>query len=62
MMNDAVWLREEDRTVEGFAANWEQISAQSGLRSPNSGSEQSGAIMAAMQKVTGGDGPSSARG
>jgi len=62
MMNDAVWLPDGERTVEGFAAHWDEISAQTNLRSPNSGSEQSGAIMAAMQKVTGGSGPTSARG
>ncbi|TMM50366.1 SDR family NAD(P)-dependent oxidoreductase [Qipengyuania marisflavi] len=63
MMNDAVWLKEEERTVEGFAANWEEISAQNNLRAPNSGSEQSGAILTAMQKVLGKDAaPSSARG
>ncbi len=53
MMNDAVWLPEADRTVEGFAAHWDEISAQSNLRSPNSGAEQSGAILKAMQKVMG---------
>ena len=63
MMNDAVWLPEDERTVEGFAANWEAISAQTNLRAPNSGSEQSGAILTAMQKVLGADAaPSSARG
>ena len=63
MMNDAVWLKEEDRTVEGFAANWDKISAQTNLRSPNSGSEQSAAILKAMQEVLGPDAaPSSARG
>lgn len=63
MMNDAVWLKDEDRTVEGFAANWDRISAQTNLRSPNSGSEQSGAILKAMQEVLGPDAaPGSARG
>ncbi len=62
-MNDAVWLKEEDRTVEGFAANWDKISEQSNLIAPQSGAEQSGAILKAMQKVLGTDGaPSSARG
>ena len=58
----AVWLAEEDRTVEGFAARWEDISAQTNLRSPNSGSKQSGAILKAMQAVVGDAAPSSARG
>lgn len=61
MMNDAVWLPDGERTVEGFAANWDKISAQTNLRAPQSGSEQSAAILKAMQEVTG-TGPSSARG
>ena len=60
-MNDAVWLKDEDRTVEGFAANWDKISDFSNLVAPQSGSEQSANILKAMQKVTG-TGPSSARG
>ncbi|MXP14600.1 SDR family NAD(P)-dependent oxidoreductase [Altererythrobacter confluentis] len=63
MMNDAVWLKEEDRTVEGFAANWDKISEQSNLIAPQSGAEQSGAILKAMQQVLGADAaPSSTRG
>ena len=61
VMNDAVWLPEDERTVEGFAANWDKISEFSNLKAPQSGSEQSGNILTAMQKVTG-TGPSSARG
>ncbi len=61
VMNDAVWLPDEERTVEGFAANWDKISEFSNLKAPQSGAEQSGAILTAMQKVTG-TGPSSARG
>ncbi|OZA94256.1 MAG: 3-oxoacyl-ACP reductase [Erythrobacter sp. 34-65-8] len=61
VMNDAVWLPEEERTLEGFAARWEEISAFSNLMAPQSGSEQSANILKAMQKVTG-TGPSSARG
>jgi len=61
VMNDAVWLKEEDRTVEGFAARWDDINSFTNLKAPQSGSEQSGAILTAMQKVTG-TGPSSARG
>jgi NAD(P)-dependent dehydrogenase (short-subunit alcohol dehydrogenase family) len=61
VMNDAVWLPEGERTVEGFAENWEKISDFSNLKAPQSGAEQSGNILAAMQKVTGG-GPASARG
>lgn len=61
VMNDAVWLPEGERTVEGFAENWDKISEFSNLKAPQSGSEQSGNILTAMQKVTG-TGPSSARG
>jgi hypothetical protein len=61
VMNDAVWLPEGERTVEGFAENWDKISEQSNLKAPQSGQEQSGAILTAMQKVTG-SGPGSARG
>ena len=48
-------------TVEGFAAHWEEINAFTNLTAPQSGSEQSGNILKAMQKVTG-TGPASARG
>ncbi|WP_379546029.1 SDR family NAD(P)-dependent oxidoreductase [Qipengyuania sp. DSG2-2] len=61
VMNDAVWLPEDQRTVEGFAEAWDKISDFSNLVAPQSGSEQSGAILTAMQKVTG-TGPDSARG
>ncbi len=61
VMNDAVWLPEEDRTVEGFAARWGDISSFTNLVAPQSGAEQSGNILKAMQKVTG-QGPASARG
>ncbi|HSM52719.1 MAG TPA: SDR family NAD(P)-dependent oxidoreductase [Erythrobacter sp.] len=63
VMNEAVWLKEEDRTVEGFAANWDKISSFTNLTAPQSGSEQSANILKAMQKVLGPDAaPSSARG
>ena len=61
MMNDAVWLPEDERTVEGFAAHWDEISAQNNLIAPQSGAEQSGSILKAMQAKTG-TGPSSTRG
>ncbi|GMN12675.1 SDR family NAD(P)-dependent oxidoreductase [Altererythrobacter sp. MTPC7] len=61
VMNDAVWLPDGERTVEGFAENWDKISDFSNLKAPKSGNEQSGAILTAMQKVTG-TGPDSARG
>jgi NAD(P)-dependent dehydrogenase (short-subunit alcohol dehydrogenase family) len=61
VMNDAVWLPEGERTLEGFAARWEEINSFTNLIAPQSGSEQSANILKAMQKVTG-TGPSSARG
>jgi NAD(P)-dependent dehydrogenase (short-subunit alcohol dehydrogenase family) len=48
-MNEPVFLTDDERTVEGFAENWDQISKFDNLKVPQSGSEQSGAIMAAMQ-------------
>lgn len=50
VMNDAVWLPDGERTVEGFAAHWDEISSFSNLMSPQSGNEQAMAIMKAMQK------------
>jgi len=61
VMNDAVWLKDGERTVEGFADRWDDINSFTNLVAPQSGSEQSGAILKAMQKVTG-TGPDSARG
>jgi NAD(P)-dependent dehydrogenase (short-subunit alcohol dehydrogenase family) len=48
-MNPPVVLPHEDRTVEGFAANWARISDRSGDFVPQSGSEQSQAILSALQ-------------
>ena len=48
-MNPPVILPSEDRTVEGFAANWSRISDRTGDFVPQSGSEQSQAILMAMQ-------------
>ncbi len=63
VMNDAVWLPDGQRTVEGFAENWDKISEMSNLHAPQSGSEQSAAILKAMQQVLGADAaPSSTRG
>ncbi|MEP0190527.1 MAG: SDR family NAD(P)-dependent oxidoreductase [Erythrobacter sp.] len=61
VMNDAVWLQDGERTVEGFADRWDDINSFTNLVAPQSGSEQSGAILKAMQAVTGA-GPSSTRG
>ena len=62
VMNDAVWLPEDQRTVEGFAENWAKISEFSNLTAPQSGAEQSGNILKAMQKVLGDAVPTSTRG
>jgi len=48
-MNPPVVLGAEDRTVEGFAANWGRISDRSGDFVPQSGTEQSQAILSAIQ-------------
>ena len=54
-MNRAVFLPAEERTVEGFAEHWPEIAERVGEIVPQSGSEQSQAILAAMQKaMTGG--------
>jgi NAD(P)-dependent dehydrogenase (short-subunit alcohol dehydrogenase family) len=50
-MNPGVFLKAEDRTVEGFAANWDKISDRAGDFVPQSGSEQSQAILSLMQKT-----------
>ncbi len=60
VMNDAVWLKDGERTVEGFADRWDDINSFTNLVAPQSGSEQSGAILKAMQAVTGA-GPASTR-
>jgi len=48
-MNPPVVLSPEDRTVDGFAANWARISDRSGDFVPQSGSEQANAILSALQ-------------
>ena len=48
-MNPPVFLGEDDRTVEGFAANWARISDRTGDFVPQSGSEQSQAILSVLQ-------------
>ena len=49
-MNPGVFLGPDERTVEGFAANWDKISDRTGDFVPQSGAEQSGAILALIQK------------
>ena len=53
-MNRAVFLPAEERTVEGFAEHWPEIAERVGEIVPQSGSEQSQAILAAMQKAMAG--------
>ncbi|MET0178898.1 MAG: SDR family NAD(P)-dependent oxidoreductase [Novosphingobium sp.] len=51
-MNSGVFLPAEERTVEGVAAHWAEIADRSGDFVPQSGMEQSAAMLAAMQKTT----------
>jgi hypothetical protein len=37
---DGMWLKPEDQTPEGIAANWEQISSPEGEKVLNAGFEQ----------------------
>jgi NAD(P)-dependent dehydrogenase (short-subunit alcohol dehydrogenase family) len=48
-MNPPVFLGAEDRTVDGFAANWARISDRTGDFVPQSGSEQSQAMLSVLQ-------------
>jgi len=48
-MNKPVVLPPADRTVEGFAEQWQAISARGAETTPSSGAEQSNAILAALQ-------------
>src|SRR3546814_13223344 len=52
VMNDAVWLPEGERTVEGFAANWDQISAFQNRTAPQRGSQQRANILKPLQNTT----------
>ena len=49
-MNPGVFLGPDERTVEGFAAQWDKISDRTGDFVPQSGAEQSGAILKLIQK------------
>ncbi len=51
-MTPGVALPEDKRTVEGFAEVYEQIIDRTGETVPQSGSEQSAAIMKALQKIS----------
>jgi NAD(P)-dependent dehydrogenase (short-subunit alcohol dehydrogenase family) len=53
-MNEPLWLPEDERTVEDFARHWDRISARENLQFPQSGAEQSGLILMALQQLKGG--------
>jgi NAD(P)-dependent dehydrogenase (short-subunit alcohol dehydrogenase family) len=50
-MNTPVILPESERTVEGFAAHWDQISSREGDFVPQSGMEQTQRTLAEIQKL-----------
>jgi NAD(P)-dependent dehydrogenase (short-subunit alcohol dehydrogenase family) len=50
-MTPGVALRQDDRNVEGFAAAWDQIIDRTGETVPQSGGEQSIAVMKALQAL-----------
>jgi len=50
-MTPGVALRQDDRTVEGFAAAWDKIIDRAGETVPQSGGEQSIAVMKALQAL-----------
>lgn len=49
-MNEPVILDEADRNVEGFAANWDQISRRKNIVVPKSGPEQGDFILAGLSR------------
>jgi thioredoxin reductase len=51
-MNPGVFLSPEERTLEGFAARWTEISDRTNDFVPKSGAEQSQALLAQMDKAT----------
>ena len=50
-LTPGVALPPEERTPEGIAAHWDQIVDRSGETVPQSGAEQSGAVVAALNKI-----------
>ena len=52
-MNEGVLLGEDERTVEGFAANWAKISDRTGEIVHQSGGEQSMQAMKLLQAKAG---------
>ena len=52
-LTPGIALPEGERTPEGIAANWDAIIDRNGETVPQSGGEQSGAVMAALAKIGG---------
>jgi NAD(P)-dependent dehydrogenase (short-subunit alcohol dehydrogenase family) len=52
-MNEPLWLPEGERSVEDFAKHWDRIASRDNLNFPQSGAEQSGLILKAMQQAKG---------
>ena len=52
-LTPGIALPEGERTPEGIAANWDAIIDRTGETVPQSGGEQSGAVMAALAKIGG---------
>ena len=52
-LTPGVALPEAERTPEGIAAHWDQIIDRTGEIVPQSGGEQSGVVMAALNKIGG---------
>ncbi len=52
-LTPGIALAQEDRTPEGIAAHWAEIIDRTGEIVPQSGSEQSGVVMAALGKIGG---------
>ena len=50
---ESVWLKPEDQTPEGIAANWEAISSSEGSKALNAGFEQSFKMLTAAAEGLG---------
>ncbi len=52
-LTPGIALPQDERTPEGIAAHWAEIIGRTGETVPQTGSEQSGAVMAALGKIGG---------
>ena len=52
-LTPGIALPQDERTPEGIAAHWAEIIDRTGETVPQTGSEQSGAVMAALGKIGG---------